>query len=451
MPATATIAAFRFGYGLPLPAGAPDGPAGLRAALAGPDLMAERWPGPHLADATAQILAIDTARRAAKQDVALKAAYTEANRQAESAFLSAAQATLARALDAPDGLRERLVAFWADHFTVATKNPRDRLMPAALVNDAIRPHLTGRFAHMLRAVTLHPAMLGYLNQNSSIGPNSPQGKRGGKGLNENLGRELLELHTLGVGASYSQQDVTQMAKLLTGATFDAQSGFVFRERWAEPGAETVLGVTYPGTGTAPILAALEDLAQRPETAAHLARKLAVHFVADDPDPGLVAALQAAWQASGGDLTAVYAALLDHPAAWAPLGAKARQPFEFLVAALRALGQGGAEIMAMDEKTLRRIVMNPMQAMGQPWQRAPGPNGWPEAPEAWITPQHLAVRISWAMAMPQKLVSPLPDPRRLVGQVLGDAAGERVVWAAQRAENTRAGVGVILASPEFNRR
>ena len=149
--------------------------------------------------------------------------------------------------------------------------------------------------------------------------------------------------------------------------------------------------------------------------------------------------------------AVYGAFLTHPAAWAPTAAKVRQPAEFLVAALRGLGVTGADVMAMDQKTLARTVVRPMQAMGQPWQQAPGPNGWPEQPEKWINPAHLATRIAWSMALPQRLADPLPDPRAMVVEVLGDRAGEAITLAVSRAESVREGVGLVLASPEFNRR
>jgi uncharacterized protein (DUF1800 family) len=187
---------------------------------------------------------------------------------------------------------------------------------------------------MLMAVATHPAMLLYLDQAQSVGPNSARGARRDRGLNENYARELMELHTLGVGAVYSQDDVRQLAELLTGLAVDPVAGFVFDARRVEPGPERVLGRDYAGDGIEAIRAVLADLAARPETARHLAHKLAVHFVADDPDPGLVTAMEAAFRDSGGDLVAVTAALLAHPAAWAEAAAKARQPFDFVVAALR---------------------------------------------------------------------------------------------------------------------
>jgi uncharacterized protein (DUF1800 family) len=446
-----TIAAIRFGHGLPLPAGAAVVPQAMLAALAGPDRMAARFPAVTIARAQPLILALGEAGRAMKADPRLQPAYQAALQAIDDQALAATRATLARSLAAPDGFRERLVRFWADHFTVTVRNGREKAFPLALVEEAIRPHVNGRFAAMLAAVVRHPAMLSYLDQNLSVGPGSVAGRRRGRGLNENLARELIELHTLGVGGGYGQSDVRELAELLTGLSFNAERGFEFRRDWAEPGAETVLGTTYDGAGEAPVAAVLEDLAARPEAARHIARKLAVHFVADDPDPGLVDALDLAFLRSGGQLAAVYAALLDHPAAWAPLGGKVRQPYDFMIAALRGLGVAPDLLLTMPPARLRRLVLNPMRAMGQPWQAPRGPDGWPEAAAAWITPQGLAARLAWALEAPERLANPLPDPQEFARAALAGAADERLIRAASRAESLRDGVALVLASPAFNRR
>jgi uncharacterized protein (DUF1800 family) len=428
--------AIRFGFGLP----APD-PA---VALTGPDLAAEAWPGASLAEIGPVLTAYRLAKKA-RDEAGIKAAH----RASDALALRGAKAILARAVGSTDPFRERLVVFWADHFTVAAKSRMDRALPSILVDEAIRPHVTGRFADMLRAVITHPVMLTYLNQEASYGPSSRKGTRLKKGLNENLARELLELHTLGVGAGYSQTDVREMAELLTGLSV-TPVGFDFDQRRVEPGPETVLGVTYHGKGLEPILQALDDLAARPETAAHIAGKLAVHFVSDTPDPGLVAALSGVFQDSGGDLPATAWALLGHPVVEA-VGAKARQPFDFMVAALRGLGVAPEHLLALEPKLFNAHVLAPLKAMGQPLHQAPGPDGWPEAAASWITPQGLAARIDWAMQVPQRLQRPLPDPRAFLAAALGSRAGERLVRAVSAAESARDGVGLVLASPEFNRR
>lgn len=453
MTQDSTTAAFRFGHGLPLPANAPTEPASMLAALRGPDTMATTYPGPQLADLSETLQRADTMLRTSRRasGEAAKTArqdYRQAIARLEGVTLLAAKTTIARALDAPDGFRERLVQFWADHFTTVARSRRDSPLPATMVEEAIRPFVTDRFADMLKAVVQHPAMLGYLDQSASFGPNSRIGQRRTKGLNENLARELLELHT--VGSGYTQEDVTQMAELLTGLTV-SKKGPTFDPRRAEPGPETVLGTTYDGDTLAAVLKALDDLAEHPATAAHLARKLAVHFVSDQPNADLVQALTDAWRNSGGDLLAVAEALLTQPAAWSRQQYKARQPFDFMTAALRALGLDGADVMRMADDSFRQMILLPMAAMGQPWQRPPGPDGWAEAAEVWITPEAMAARITWAMEMPARLVNPLPDPAALMASALGANLGERLAWAVPKSENIREAVGLVLASPEFNRR
>jgi uncharacterized protein (DUF1800 family) len=437
--------------GLPLRATAPATPDAMMALLQGPDSMATRWPIAGMDAIFSLGSALQRGKQAAKTDPVL-AAELEVKRAALAEIAEdGLRATLARAIDADDGFRERLVAFWADHFTVVASAEDETATPYALIEEAIRPNVTQPFAKMLAAVTMHPAMLIYLDQGQSIGPNSRDGKKTGRGLNENLAREVLELHSLGVGGGYTQIDVHEMAKLLTGLTYDPRRGFAFDGRRAEPGAKTIFGKTYDGAGIDPIVAALGDIARRAETGRHLARKLAVHFLSDAPDERVIDAMAAVWDASGGDLAQVYTALLNDPAAWAPVGQKVRQPWEFVLAAIKALGVTGAEIVTWPSERLQSQWRAPLREMGQPWKSPRGPDGWPEAAEAWITPQGLAARITWAMTRPADLVRPLPVPADLARHALGAFASPAVILAAERAENLAEGVGIVLASPEFNRR
>jgi uncharacterized protein (DUF1800 family) len=304
---------------------------------------------------------------------------------------------------------------------------------------------------MLRAVVQHPAMLVYLDQAGSFGPNSPAGRDRDRGMNENLAREILELHTLGVDAAYSQEDVRAFAELLTGLSHGPE-GFVFRARRAEPGAETVLGRRY-GDGSAdlaPVLQALDDMAAHPATARHLARKLVVHFLGVPAPDDLVATMAAAYLDADTDLRALYDALLADPRAWAPPFAKARTPFEFLVAALRAGGVAPAEITALADGAVQRTILRPLAEMGQPLWRATGPDGWPEAPEAWITPAGLAARLRWSQGFAERVLTDT-DPRAFLDTALGDAASPGLRFAVAGAEQRREGLVLVLASPEFNRR
>lgn len=445
------LAAHRFGFG-PRAGRLPDFAPADRLAKA--DRMLKAWPG----QTGQQVLEmLDTLRetlRTEKDEERRRALQRGLLRDARRRALVNARLELARAVDADDGYRERLVRFWADHFTVAARRTAERPMPTAFADDAIRPNIAKPFARMLRAVMTHPAMLNYLDQSGSVGPESVYGQRKGRGLNENLARELLELHTLGVGGGYSQTDVRQAALLLTGLGASGAKGTVYIDRRAEPGAETVLGKSYGGARKArieDIYQLLDDLAAHPATARHIAAKLAVHFVSDTPDPELVEDLAAVWTRTDGDLLAVSAALSAHPAANRPQLEKARQPFDFIVAALRALDVPGKDILQWTDGNLRRVALNPMAAMGQVWQEPNGPDGWEEDLARWITPQALATRIDWGMQMPRRLRDELPDARDFAGLALAGMAGDELRKLVARSETNVEGVGLVLASPQFNRR
>ena len=342
--------------------------------------------------------------------------------------------------------------FWADHFTVSGKNGKLKFLASAYVDEAIRPNISGTFGGLLRAAVTHPAMLMYLDQVSSIGPHSPVGIKNNRGLNENLAREVLELHTLGVDGDYSQKDVREFAELLTGLLYSLRGGFRFRKKAAEPGPETVLGKTYGGDPAAlsDLYAALDDLALHPSTARHIARKLVVHFVSDTPDESLVRRVETAYRESRGELMACYQALLSAPTAWAGFGFKARQPFDFIVAAMRALNVSPTRIAELSRQPTRLFFEAPLRAMGQPYLQSPGPDGWPEAVADWITPPGLAARIQWALIATNALGRTM-EPADLADAALGDAAGPDLFTVTSRAENRLEGMALVLASPEFNRR
>lgn len=358
---------------------------------------------------------------------------------------------LSNQVTSPAGFAERLVAFWADHFTVSARGRLLSLLRAAFVEEAVRPNIGGSFGDMLVASTLHPGMLVYLDQNSSIGPNSMAGLDRNKGLNENLAREILELHTLGVGSGYSQVDVTQFAELLTGIRF-TKHGVQFMPRFAEPGAETVLGVSYGSKSgsLADVEEALRDIALRPETARHLARKLVVHFVDDMPNEKLVEHIAQAYLSSGGDLMETYGALLEHPAAWAEELRKVKQPRDYVVSSLRAFGFDAGFIADLTEKEIRNGIYHPLSSMGQVPNRPSGPDGWPEEASAWITPATLSARIQWSVELARKFGQDL-DPRAFLKGALSDAASQNTSFLVAGSEAKWEGVTLVLASPEFNRR
>lgn len=357
---------------------------------------------------------------------------------------------LSRQVLSGDGFVERLVVFWADHFTVSARNRTVALARGDYIANAIRPNIAGDFADLLIAAVTHPAMLIYLDQNSSIGPNSKMGQQKGRGLNENLAREVLELHTLGVSGGYSQKDVTEFAELLTGLRLTSD-GVEYKPWYAEPGAEVVLGRSYGGKRgrLEDLHAALHDIAIRPETAAHLAWKLAVHFVDDRPDQGLIDHIATAYLKSGGNLRASYAALLEHPAAWATALRKVKRPRDYVVSALRGMGLG-EEIAGLSVKELRQGLLKPMEAMGQSPGKPRGPDGWPEEGSAWITPATLAARIAWATELANRFGVDR-DPRAFLDDVLGDVASAQTRALVGGSESKWEGVALVLASPEFNRR
>lgn len=373
------------------------------------------------------------------------------NRADRRASLSDLRQDMARRVAEPVGFRQRLVDFWANHFAADTRRGRFKFARAAYIEEAIRPYIAGNFAQLLRSAALHPVMQNYLTQNRSVGPLSRVGRRTGRGLNENLARELLELHTLGVDGDYTQEDVTQMARLLTGITFDLKRGYKFSRRIAAPGLIEIFGKQYGGRPVKEehVFAALDDLALRPETAAHLAGKLARHFVADEPDPQLVAHMQASYLASGGELRALYQAMLEHPAAWGVSLGKSRTPLNWIAASLRASGVKPATIRKFSNRETSRNLRGPLRLMGQPHESVPSPAGYDDDAAAWVTPQALAARIDWAMGL-SALVQDIPDPRDFVFAAMGDMASPPLLRAARAAETRIEGVAVILASPDFNR-
>ena len=456
------LAEMRFGYGLSPVHQPPTSVDQMLEGLHGPDLMAENFQIEPFSQFRSRMAAAQEQNRIRRKNrgtevgaAALKQRNL-LNKEARIAMAGWLGQTMLRRAHTVTGFRERLVAFWADHFTARGKRGVVRRGTSPYVEEAIRPFVAGRFGDLLQSAIMHPLMLEYLDQTASVGPNSvialKRGNKGRQGLNENLAREVLELHTLGVDGPYTQADVTEFAELLTGVTYDVRNGFKFRKDYTEPGAETVLGVTYDDTPNAkPVRAALQDLAAHPATARHLASKLAVHFVSDTPDPDLVTAMERAYLESGGQLTQVYAVLLSHRSAWDPTLTNYKPPIDFISSALRALAVPATAFAAWEERPFRRLFVAPLARMGQPWEQPNGPDGWTEADREWITPQQLATRVSWSMAAPTEILDTLPDPRQFADAALGQFGDDAVRFAAAAAESRAEAIGVVLMSPAFQRR
>jgi len=376
-------------------------------------------------------------------------------RQAREHHVAAVGARTGCALQSGTPFVERLVHFWSNHFAVSV----DKLLVVGLAGgfeaDAIRPHVLGRFEDLLLAAVRHPAMLLYLDQAQSIGPGSRAGLRAAarqqrqRGLNENLAREILELHTLGVRSGYTQDDVTEFARALTGWTLPGDdapeaeaSTFRFVPALHEPGARTVLGRAYAEGGEQQARAILHDLATSPATARHVARKLARHFVADDPPPALVQRLADTFVRSAGDLPSLYRELVAAPEAWQPMAAKFKSPWDWAVSGLRALG--------------RRELPGPQAAsllnqLGQPVWRPGSPAGYDDVLGTWAAPDALLRRVEVAQRLAAQAGDAL-DARALAPRVLpGGALGEATAGAIARADSGATALALLLVSPEFLRR
>ena len=341
-------------------------------------------------------------------------------------------------------LIERLSLYWSDHFTTAGASIG--FLGGGMDRDAVRPHMLGKFSDLLVAAALHPAMLFYLDNRNSTGPNAPvnQGRRRRGGLNENLGRELLELHTLGADGGYTQDDVIALAKILTGWTVDLGQVPVRSERVGffperhEPGPQTLLGKTYPQEGADQAIAALTDLARHPSTARHVTRRMVRHFVGNGL-PGLEERMAAVFRRTEGDLGAVTRALVLDDEAWVP-PRKVRPPIELMLASARLLGGLPS----------RPEPARALGAMGQPLWQAPSPKGWPTEDDAWAAPDSIKTRLDWASELSAG-VPPGTDARALLEVAFGPAASPETRRALERAADGRQALTILLLSPEFQRR
>lgn len=340
---------------------------------------------------------------------------------------------------------ERLVLFWTNHFAIdRSESMPMRMLAGNFERVAIRPFVLGRFADMLAAATLHPAMLIYLDNDRSVAALSRIGKRrGGARANENLARELLELHTLGAGGGYTQDDVGAVANALAGwnGGFSVRRENVFEPRWHDPAARIILGRRYPEGGPEQIGSVLPDLAAHPSTARHLARKFARHFVGDGAPATLVDALEASFRSTGGDLRAFTLTLVGHDAAWHGEATKTVPPYDFMLGAGRALGlrRLPPNFVVRSTRDLAHEVMSP-----------PSPAGWPDDDGAFLGGDSLLERIDFAGQLAERQMPP-DDVRAFAAELFGDDLSPVVAEAVARAEDRRQALVLVLMSPAFQRR
>lgn len=444
MDITAAIALHRFGLGPRRGEAAPANPAAwLAAQLTSPDPTPDQGL-PTTAAALAQLASVVAEQQQVAQtyhghDVPADAHPTLKAYQAH--VHAEAQALLVNAITTPAPFRERLVWFWANHFTVATKTRPTGATAGPFVREAIRPHVTGKFVDMVLAVMRHPCMLAYLDQAASVGPNSRIGTRKGKGLNENLARECLELHTVSPASGYTQADVTNFAKILTGWSFEFKRepiGFLFRPEAHEPGEQLVMGRTWP-EGEEGGIAILNWLATHPATYQHLATKLVRHFVADDPPPADVATIAQTLAQTGGDLGAAAQTLINLKSAWVPL-TKLRTPQEYVIATMRAAGA---------RPEYEPHLVNMVEQLGQGVFKAPFPIGWPDRAADWSSPEAILQRVDFAYQFAGRIND--QDPVELAQATLGPLLTAETLAQIKGAGSRQDGLTLLFACPEFQRR
>ena len=411
---------------------------------------------------------------AASAGDASKPTATVRRRVIQEAYLAQVAARYQMAVRSNESFRERLVHFWTNHFAVSMDKIVVAAIAGTLENEAIRPNLHLSFFDLLLAADSHPAMILYLDNQASIGPNSQlaqwvkrradqseAGQRRKVDINENLAREILELHTLGVNGGYTQADVTAFARVLTGWSVGGGPGlvnagrlanatqlgrgehgtFVFREALHEPGAQTLLGKHYGESGISQPRAVLKDLAGHPSTARFIATKLARHFIADEPPAAAVARIAKVFLDSDGHLPTVHAAVVDCAEAWTPAQSKFKTPHEFVVSTLRALDY-------LPDRPAQ--VLQPFGLLGQRPYSPGSPAGWDDIAGRWDGSDALMKRIEWATQVAQR-VSERKSPLQLAELCLGDALSEHTRMAISGAADAVQGITLWLVSPEFQRR
>jgi uncharacterized protein (DUF1800 family) len=471
---SSAVAANRFGLGArpgelaQIGSHAPDW---LRAQLAGaPPLVMDselRSSAETLARALDARRELRAAKRAAAERTSLSsdttdtpnqvAALTKVGQIYRPVYIAEASARFRQAVSTDRPFVERLTYFWTNHFAVSIDKNLVLGLAGSLEREAIRPNVLGRFSDMLLAVERHPAMLLYLDNHVSVGPHSKaarllERRQSGRrvGINENLARETLELHTLGVRGGYTQTDVTSFAEVITGWSIGGDVGrlprgepgeFLFRAELHEPGAKVVLGKRYPDTGYDQGVAVLRDLAANTATAHFIATKLARHFIADDPPPRSVERIANAFLSSDGHLPTVYRALIETREVWAQPLSKYKTPNDYIVSTFRGLE------LPVDTG---RSPLAPFEVMGQRTYSPGSPAGWPDRNADWDGASALIKRIEWADAVGQRVGS-RRDAVALAPQLLGDNLTQASRTAIAHAASGSQAITLLLSAPEFMRR
>lgn len=375
----------------------------------------------------------------------------QANRKTANLILQqAAQARILRDVETPRQLEAVITDFWFNHFNVYANKGRDRVLVGSY-EDAIRPHVFGRFRELLEATARHPAMLFYLDNWQNTAPDSPGAKGRFQGLNENYARELMELHTLGVDGGYTQQDVTTLARILTGWGLSRlnqknadSSGFYFDPKRHDFSDKVFLGQSIKGSGEAEVEQALDILAKSPATAHHISYQLAQYFVADRPPTSLVNRLTQRYLDTDGDIRSLLDTLFHSDEFWqaSTYNSKFKTPYEYVISALRATGT---------KVENPRSINSALQPLGMPIYGCPTPDGYKNTQDAWLNPDAMTRRLSFATTiasgrLDRSQSTEAINPDQLT-QTLGISFSEQTATAiATNPRSLRS--ALILGSPEF---
>ena len=395
------------------------------------------------------LLEIDDNRLKARQsgDADRRSIQRSLRRRVNLLFLSEVEARIKHAATTTASFHERLVRFWSNHFSISAQGLEMRALAGAYEREAIRPHILGKFEDLAAQAVFHPAMMIYLDNRHSIGPSTRHARATGSGLNENLAREVLELHTVSPAAQYTQADVEAFAKALTGWTIakawkgrSEQGRTSFVPAFHEPGPQTLLRRRYGDDGANQAKSILLDLSAHPATARHVATKLARHFVSDDPPVSLIDRLSERFIETGGDLKAVYTALVASPEAWTSSPEKIKTPDELLISTARLIGM---------EKTFDGGIQKIYTSFGQRPFLAPSPEGWPDQSNAWLGPDAVTKRIEWANDLAIRHTG--LDAREFLVTGLSERMSPRTLRLVAEAPTGADAMVLALMSPDFQRR
>ena len=350
---------------------------------------------------------------------------------------------LKQTIESENSFNWRCLAFFSNHFSVSAQGQLMTGLAPTLEREAIAPNLYGHFDQLLLAVCQHPAMLIYLNNENSIGPSTRFAKKN-RGLNENLAREILELHTLGVDGGYQQHDVTELAKGITGWSVfkpgkDKQQGFIYHKGKHEPGTRTLLGKSYPPQGLAQGKQMLKDIANHPSTARFVSTKIVQSFISDQAPEELVNHLTTQWIKTNGHLKSVFQALINHPLSWQAQQQKYKTPHEYVISTYRAL--------AVKKLNIRQ-VQNALNTLGQRPFKADSPAGYSDQQQDWDGASALMARVNWASQIAAKKQFAKTNINILIENTFSNTLSTHSYQVITRAESRQQALTLLLLSPEF---